>query len=339
VVTALRQPSHVAGLVRPRVGNIGAGCTGGVRAAGGVLTPVAGRSPESAAIAADGSDSESATPAEALIGSSEVDVVRICTPNHLRASRARQALKAGKHVICEKPLATTLKDAEELARLADEVGLVATVPFVYRFYPTVREAQARIAAGDAGDLWMLHGSYLQDWLSQPSDTNWRVDPTLGGASRAFADIGVHWCDLMEFTTGQRITRVSAVMNNAFPREAPGAPHASSGTEDGVAQVFETDAGCTGSLMVSQVTPGRKNRLVLRGPDTLSPEAARPVTIPSGHPKGYQDCFNAFVADAYAAVAGQTPRGLPTFADGLRAATPTSAVVESVARRSRAEVSA
>jgi predicted dehydrogenase len=375
VVTALRQPSHVAGLVRPRVGIIGAGFIGGVharavRAAGGVLTRVAGRSPESAAIAAAGYDTEPATSAEALIGSDEVDVVHICTPNHLHASLARQALEAGKHVICEKPLATTLKDAEELARLADEVGLVATVPFVYRFYPTVREAQARIAAGDAGDLWMLHGSYLQDWLSQPSDTNWRVDPALGGASRAFADIGVHWCDLMEFTTGQRITRVSAVMNNAFPREAPGAPHASSGTEDGVALVFETDAGCAGSLVASQVTPGRKNRLwfsfdgsvasyafdqenpdtlfvggrtenrlVLRGPDTLSPEAARLVTTPSGHPQGYQDCFNAFVADTYAAVAGQAPHGLPTFADGLRAATLTAAVVESVARRSWVEVPA
>jgi hypothetical protein len=129
------------------------------------------------------------------------------------------------------------------------------------------------------------------------------------------------------------------MNNAFPREAPGAPHPSSGTEDGVARVFETDAGCAGSLVVSQVTPGWKNRLVLRGPDTLSPEAARLVTTPSGHPQGYQDCVNAFVADTYSAVAGQAPHGLPTFADGLRAATLTAAVVESVARRSWAEVPA
>jgi predicted dehydrogenase len=357
------------------VGIIGAGFIGGVharavRAAGGVLTRVAGRSPESAAIAAAGYDTEPATSPEALIDSDEVDVVHICTPNHLHADLARQALAAGKHVICEKPLATTLEDAAELARLADEFGLVATVPFVYRFYPTVREAQARIAAGEAGDLWMLHGSYLQDWLSQPSDTNWRVDPALGGASRAFADIGVHWCDLMEFTTGQRITRVSAVMNNAFPRQAPGAPHASAGTEDGVALVFETDAGCAGSLVASQVTPGRKNRLwfsfdgsvasyafdqespdtlfvggrtenrlVLRGPETLSPEAARLVTTPAGHPQGYQDCFNAFVADTYAAIAGEAPAGLPTFADGLRAATLTAAVVESVVRRAWVEVPA
>jgi predicted dehydrogenase len=357
------------------VGIVGAGFIGGVharavRAAGGVLTRVAGRSPESAAIAAADYGTEPATSAAALIDSDEVDVVHICTPNHLHAGLARQALAAGKHVICEKPLATTVEDAEELARLADDSGLVATVPFVYRFYPTVREARVRIAAGEAGDLWMLHGSYLQDWLSQPSDTNWRVDPALGGASRAFADIGVHWCDLMEFTTGQRITRVSAVMNNAFTRQAPAAPHASSGTEDGVALVFETDAGCAGSLVVSQVTPGRKNRLwfsfdgsdasyafdqenpdtlfvggrtenrsVLRGPDTLSPEAARLVTTPAGHPQGYQDCFNAFVADTYAAIAGEAPSGLPTFADGLRAATLTAAVVESVVRRAWVEVPA
>lgn len=76
--------------------------------------------------------------------------------------------------------------------------------FVYRFYPTVREARARIAAREAGPLWLLHGSYLQDWLASSDATNWRVDPALGGASRAFGDIGVHWCDLMEFVTGHRI---------------------------------------------------------------------------------------------------------------------------------------
>ena len=87
---------------------------------------------------------------------------------------------------------------------AAERTSVATVPFVYRYYPSVREARARIAAGNAGALRLLHGSYLQDWLADPAATNWRVDPAVGGPSRAFADIGVHWCDLVEFVTGHRI---------------------------------------------------------------------------------------------------------------------------------------
>ena len=97
------------------------------------------------------------------------------------------------------------REAERLT-IGSRAGAVAAVPFVYRFYPTVREARARVAAGEAGSLWLLHGSYLQDWLAGSGATNWRVDPALGGASRAFGDIGVHWCDLMEFVTGQRIIR-------------------------------------------------------------------------------------------------------------------------------------
>jgi predicted dehydrogenase len=237
--------------------------------------------------------------------------------------------------------------------------VVAAVPFVYRFYPTVREARARIGAGDAGPLWLLHGSYLQDWLAGSDAANWRVDPKLGGTSRAFGDIGVHWCDLMEFTTGHRITRLAARMARAYPDRI---------TEDGAALLFDTDRGASGSVVVSQVSPGRKNRLwfsfdgpsasyvfdqelpdslwvggqranqvVVRGPDTLSEPAASYARLPAGHPHGYQDSFNAFVADVYAAIGGQKPDGLPAFADGLRAAVLTEAVVESAANSTWVEV--
>jgi predicted dehydrogenase len=350
-----------------RSGIIGTGFIGGVhayavRAAGGVLAHVAGESPEHAAAAARRLGAEHAcASAEELINADDVNVVHVCTPNALHVPQAEAAIRAGKHVICEKPLATDPADARRLVGAAADAGLVAAVPFVYRFYPSVREARARIAAGDAGPLWLLHGSYLQDWLAGSDATNWRVDPKLGGASRAFGDIGVHWCDLMEFTTGHRITRLIARMATAYPDRI---------TEDGAAVLFDTDRGASGSVVVSQVSPGRKNRLwfefdgpsasyafdqelpdslwvggkrgnqvVPRGPDTFSGPAAGYARLPAGHPQGYQDSFTAFVADVYAAIGGHKPDGLPVFADGLRAAVLTAAVVESAADETWVEVPA
>jgi predicted dehydrogenase len=334
-----------------------------VRAAGGVVTRVAGSSPARAAEAAAslGAAHPAASVAE-LVASPDVDVVSVCTPNHLHLEMAELALAAGRHVVCEKPLALGPEDAQRLADLAEAAGVVHAVPFVYRYYPTVREARERIARGDAGRLWLLHGSYLQDWLAAATDTNWRVDPSRGGSSRAFADIGVHWCDLMEFVTGHRITELTASTARAHDsRGADGQPVA---TEDGACVLFRTDQGASGSVLVSQASPGRKNGLsfsfdgteasyafqqelpetlwvggvaattiVHRDPDQLSPAAARLAVLPAGHPQGYQDCFNGFVGDVVAAVRGCEVPGLPTFADGLRAARVTSAVVESAAARS------
>ena len=348
-----------------RSGIIGGGFIGGVhayavRAAGGVLAHIAGQSLEHATEAARrlGAEHACASAAE-LINADDVDVVHICTPNALHVPQAEAVIAAGKHVICEKPLATDPGDARRLVEAATGAGLVAAVPFVYRFYPSVREARVRIDAGEAGPLWLLHGSYLQDWLAGSDATNWRVDPKQGGTSRAFGDIGVHWCDLMEFTTGHRITRLIARMATAYPDRI---------TEDGAVVLFDTDRGASGSVVVSQVSPGRKNRLwfsfdgpsasytfdqelpdslwvggkranqvVPRDPDTFSEPAAAYARLPAGHPQGYQDSFTAFVTDVYRAIGGQKPDGLPTFTDGLRAAVLTAAVVESAAQSSWVEV--
>ncbi|ABK03295.1 oxidoreductase domain protein [Arthrobacter sp. FB24] len=353
-----------------RAGIIGTGFMGSVhahavRAAGGEVSAVAGRSPAAAEAAAAGLGARTAAESpEALIARDDVDVVHICTPNTTHADLARKAIAAGKAVVCEKPLATSVEDALELTDLADRAGVVTAVPFVYRFYPAVREARDRILRGDAGRLWLLHGSYLQDWLAGADATNWRVDSTLGGASRAFGDIGVHWCDLMEFTTGHRITRLVAKTSRAYDQRETGGQLSSVATEDGAALLFETDHGAAGSLVVSQVSPGRKNRLwfsfdgteasfsfnqerpdtlhigrtdsssqIAVGPQTLTTSGGRRYNrLPPGHPQGYQDSFNAFVADAYAAVQGQEPEGLPTFRDGLRAARLTEALVTSAARQ-------
>ncbi|MGY1812358.1 Gfo/Idh/MocA family protein [Blastococcus sp. SYSU D00820] len=347
---------------RVRAGIVGVGFMGtvharAVRRSGGVVTRVAGSTPESGRAGRErlGAEAASDTAAE-LVAADDVDVVHVCTPNASHAGVVRAALAAGKHVVCEKPLAVDVAEAEELLALAAAAGVTATVPFVYRFYPTVRTARARVADGTAGPVRLLHGSYLQDWLAADSDDDWRVDAAAGGASRAFADIGVHWCDLVEFVTGHRIARLAARTVVAVP-ERGGRPVT---TEDAAVVLFETDRGAVGNLTVSQVTPGRKNRLWFsvdgaaeslvfdqEAPDSLwiggreanqqllrgaadDPSAARYSVVPAGHPQGYQDCFDAFVADTYAAVGGAPPDGLPTFADGVRAARVTAAVLESAA---------
>ncbi len=346
---------------RLRSGIIGAGFIGevharAVRAAGGVLAAVAGHNPESSAAAANRLLAQrAASSAEELVESDDVDVVHICTPNHLHAPLAERAIAAGKHVICEKPLSTDLQGARRLADLASRAATVTAVPFVYRFYPTVRDARGRVRRGDVGSLRLVHGSYLQDWLSRPEDHNWRVDASLGGGSRAFGDIGVHWCDVVEFATGHRIARLVARMLT-IPRggDRPGPV-----TEDAATVLFETDQGALGSVVVSQVSPGRKNRLwfaldgakasvqfdqelpdalwvggreqnavIHRGAESSTGDAARYNVVPVGHPQGYLDSFTAFVADVYAAAAGDPPDGLPTFDDGLRAAIITDAVLRS-----------
>src|SRR6187397_262814 len=173
-----------------RAGVIGTGFMGtvharAIHAAGATLARVSSHTTEATRRGAEIMGAAGvAESAEELIAAEDVDVVHICTPNHLHFPLAEQALRAGKHVVCEKPLATTPADAQRLAELAAGTDVVTAVPFVYRFYPTVREARARIADGEAGRLWLLHGSYLQDWLAGSSESNWRVDPALGGASRA-----------------------------------------------------------------------------------------------------------------------------------------------------------
>jgi len=208
---------------------------------------------------------------EEVIADPQVQVVHVCTPNHLHRAMAQAALQAGKHVICEKPLATTLEDAQALASLAASTGLVATVPFVYRYHPVVREARARIAQGELGPLRLIHGSYLQDWLLDPASNNWRVDPALGGASRVFADIGSHWCDLVEWVGGERFVDVSAafatviaergaITGQSFTTPAAGGDLQPVSSEDVAMAMFKTAAGTLASLTVSQVSAGRHNRL-------------------------------------------------------------------------------
>ncbi|MGC5166596.1 Gfo/Idh/MocA family protein [Luteimicrobium sp. DT211] len=330
------------------------------RAARARLVGIASSTPERAADAAARLGFErSYASLDELLADDAVDVVHVTTPNTLHAGQAEAALAAGKHVVCEKPLATTPDDAARLAALVAPggaaAGRTATVPFVYRYHPMVREARARVRAGEAGTVLTWHGSYLQDWLLTSADDDWRVDPATGGRSRAFADIGSHLVDLLEFVTGDRVRRVAATKRTFLSERAR---HGAVVTEDAVAVTLETDGGAVGTLLVSQVAPGRKNRLHLevagtaeslafdqeqpetlwvgrragttivpRDADQLAPDAARLVTVPAGHAQGYQDAFAGFVADTYASVRGGDPEGLPRFDDGLRASRVTEAVMD------------
>lgn len=351
------------------LGTIRAGILGGgfmarvhstaARDAGGSIRAVATRSFDGGRAAASelGADRSEAD-ADALLDADDIDVVHVCTPNATHADLALRALKAGKHVVCEKPLATSALDAMALADAADAAARVATVPFVYRYHPMVREARARVARGDLGELLTLDCSYLQDWMLLDTDDDWRVRSATGGASRAFADIGSHLCDLIEFVSGERIVALSARTRRVFSERAG----RDVDTEDIAAVLIETVSGALGTLLISQMAAGRKNaltlelhgtretvrfeqerpeelwigaraesRLLLRDPATASPDASRLQRVPAGHAMGYQDAFNGFMADVHAAIGGAEPDGLPTFADGYRAAVLTEAVLESAAR--------
>ena len=193
--------------------------------AGAELIGVLGSRPErSAEVAARVGRCRTAFASVDELAASAADVVHVCSPNATHAPYVEALVAAGKHVICEKPLAVSLAEAERMQELADRAGVVATVPFVYRYHPVVREIRARVQAGEFGPWNLLHGQYLQDWLLSSRASNWRVDPALGGESRAFADIGSHWCDLVEWVSGQRIDQVIAQLSIAVPeRVSEGGP--------------------------------------------------------------------------------------------------------------------
>lgn len=384
---------------RHRVAVLGAGMIGAVHrasaiAAGAEVVGVLASSPDrSRQVAADWRVDTAYSSLSEVLRDSRTDVVHICTPNATHVPFAEAALRAGKHVICEKPLGISVAEVESLAALAHESGLVAAVPFVYRYHPLVREIRHRAAAGEFGRWHLVHGHYLQDWMLSPDATGWRVDPDHGGRSRAFADIGSHWCDLVEWVADIRIGELLAVTDIAVgqrPDPAAGG-HAFSDstgdstgdsagesaarsalvavrTEDTAALLFRTTDGVLGTATISQLAAGRKNRLwfeldgsagsavfdqenpesiwlgapessriLVRDPAFGSPEQRRLSKLPGGHPQGYAQCFEAFVADTYAAIDGRIEMGLPTFADGLRAARITDAVLRSARTNSWTKV--
>ncbi len=211
-----------------------------------------------------------------LIACEDISAVHVCTPNHLHFEISKLALNAGKHVVCEKPLAVDSAQARELAELAERKGLANAVHYNLRYYPLVRQLKLMVEKGELGGIFAVHGSYLQDWLLYPTDYNWRLEPELSGSSRAVADIGTHWMDMVEHVSGLRIAEVFADFATFYktrkkplkpvetftgkmlsPKDYADVPIS---TEDFATVLLRFDSGARGSFTVSQVSAGRKNRL-------------------------------------------------------------------------------
>jgi predicted dehydrogenase len=209
-----------------------------------------------------------------VIADPEVEVVHLCTPNYLHYGMAKAALQAGKHVLCEKPVANTSAEAAEMVRMERDTNRVGAVNYNLRFYPLSQEARARIAAGDLGEVRIIHGEYCQDWLFLPSDWNWRLEPELGGSLRVVADIGTHWMDVVTWLTGLEISSVCADFATFLPTRykpqkevetfagkltgKPDGQPVKINTEDYAAILFKFSNGGRGALTLSQVSAGRKN---------------------------------------------------------------------------------
>jgi len=308
-----------------------------------------------------------------------LDCVHICTPNFLHFEMAQKALSAGLHVVCEKPLAITIPEAEVLLRLAREKNAVHAVHFNVRYYPMVRQMRTMREKGELGIIHSIMGSYLQDWLFLETDYNWRLEPDQSGESRAIADIGSHLIDLLEYISGLSIIAVMAEFDTVHKvRKKPLVPvDTYSGkllraedyadvpihTEDTAHVLLRFDNGHKGSITVSQVAAGRKNRLaleilstekslgweserpnelwvgerdkangqLLRDPSLFHPEAAQIISYPGGHNEGFADTSKQLFREIYAAIRtgqAETEWGFPTFADGLRELQLCEAIIQS-----------
>jgi predicted dehydrogenase len=305
---------------------------------------------------------------EDMLKDPSIQSVHICTPNFLHFKQSKAVLEAGKHVICEKPLATKLEEAEELVALAKDKGLVNAVHFNLRYYPMVRQMKTMRESGELGDVYSIMGSYLQDWLFLQTDYNWRLEPDKSGDSRAIADIGSHLLDLTEYVTGLKITAVMADFSTIHktrlkplkaietysgkmlqPSDYQEVPI---NTEDHASVLLKFDNGNKGSVTVSQVNAGRKNRLnieiagskanfewcsekpnelwigkretpnqhLMKDPSLFSVEAAKLISFPGGHNEGFPDTSKQMFKEVYAAVdSGKQPDepSYPTFEDGYR----------------------
>jgi predicted dehydrogenase len=238
-----------------------------------------------------------------------IDAVHICTPNAQHFPMAKDALNAGKHVICEKPLATSVDDGEELVALAAERGLRNCVCHNLRFYPMVQQMRAMRKAGGLGEILVVQGTYFQDWLLYDTDWNWRVDAKAGGPSRCMADIGSHWFDLAEHVTGLRVSSLCADLQTFHPtRKQPKQSvetfaskvlrpedyiETAVDTEDFGAVIFRMGDRARGSVTASQVSAGRKNRFSIEVYGTRASVAwnqERPDELWVGHRDTANDIF-------------------------------------------------
>lgn len=208
-----------------------------------------------------------------LLADNDVDVVHVTSPNHAHYEQVKAILSAGKHVVCEKPLAMTSLQSAEMVELAKASGKVAAVCYNVRFYPLNQQAHGMVQAGDLGDIRLITGHYHQDWLAKETDWNWRLQSEMGGELRSVGDIGTHWVDLTSFITGLKAEAVFAELSTFFPqRQKPVGPVETFSSTAGATQTAKVDTDDAAMIMIryaggaralmstSQVNMGRKNSL-------------------------------------------------------------------------------
>lgn len=256
-------------------GFIGTVHVGALRRLGVAVAGVLGSDPVRGAAGAQASGVGRAYASlDEMLDDPAVQVVHVTSPNHLHYPQVKQILAAGRHVICEKPLAMTAAQSVEMVALAKASGKVAAVCYNIRFYPLNQQARGMVADGALGDIRLITGQYHQDWLAKETDWNWRLMPEAAGALRAVGDIGTHWVDLTSFITGQKVVEVLAELSTFIPeRRRPVGPVETFARTAGetVAQAIETEDaaqiilrfanGAKGLLSVSQISRGRKNALI------------------------------------------------------------------------------
>jgi predicted dehydrogenase len=352
-------------MARPlRAGVIGVGLAGGphIEAIGRTglaeAAAVAASSEESARRAADRyAVPQAHSDWHTLVEDPTIDVVHNCTPNHLHAEVAHAVLAAGKHLITEKPLAVDIRDATALVAAAMQSPATTAFCHNYRCYAMVTEAHELIRAGAIGEVFHVHGVYLQDWLSDGEVRNWRLDPPLSGASTTFADLGTHWCDLAMHLTGRRIESVCAAIASRHGRPI----------DDHGGVLFGFEGGTLGTLVFSQVSPGAKNSFRIRldgsegslywdqerpeelwlgrqdGPTELRHKSAgqlreraeRRAHLPAGEIEGWNTTFVNLFASVYRTILGRPVPGdelVATLSDGLLLMRLIDAVTRSNAER-------
>jgi predicted dehydrogenase len=208
---------------------------------------------------------------EDLIGDLEIQVVHDCAPNNVHFDFNKKAVESGKDVLSEKPLSLNARESAELVRLADKHKTLTAIDFCYRYYPVVQEAAARVRRGDLGDVRAFVGHFLQDWLFYDTDYSWRLDSAVAGEANVIADLGSHWCDLVQFITGRKIVEVMAELHTCIPKRkkpksGPLSFSAQKATDydevevklDDYASMFlRLDNGARGNFTTCQVAAGRK----------------------------------------------------------------------------------
>ena len=293
-----------------------------------------------------------------------VDAVHVTSPNQLHFPQVKAILAAGKHVVCEKPLAVSSAEAAELVELAAASDRISAVNYNIRFYPLNQHAHQLVRDGELGEPRLIHGRYIQDWLLLDTDWNWRLEPAKGGDLRAVGDIGTHWIDLTTFITGSRVASVMADLSTFVKvRQQPTGPvetfsqeraantvPTDMSTDDAALILLKYENGARGSVVVSQVSAGRKNSLqwevdgsksaaawdsetpdhlwlghrnrpneiLMRSAEVMNETGTQAASLPGGHVEGFGDTFHALFREIYKAVlAGKAPdRPLyATFEDG------------------------